>query len=66
MTATKLEYPHIAYCTIWKVHILKEQFITGHGRFKFSCSARHICCVSLSGPSEVINTTRIPESENPF
>lgn len=66
MTATKPEYPYMAYSILWKMHILKEQFIIGHGRNKFSYPARYICCVSLSGPTEIVNTTGIPRFENPF
>lgn len=51
MTATTPEHLYMAYPTLWKRHIPKEQFIMGHGRYKFSCPLRYTCCVSLSGPS---------------
>lgn len=66
MTATTPEYPYMAYSTLWKRCTPKEQLIMGHSRYKFSYSLRSICCVSLSGPSEMVNTIRNTGFQNPF
>lgn len=66
MRATTPEYSYMAYSILWKRHTPQEQLIMGHGRYKFSCPVKYICCVSLYGPSEMVNTTRNTGFQNPF
>lgn len=58
VTATKPEYPYMAYST-WKVQTFKG-LLQGTACYKLSYAQMYIRCMSLLDPLGIINTSSIP------